>query len=174
MVGLAPGDIRQAIIRAQRSVKGVTLLLRTGILPIGAERMCKSILQLADQGLFRVQAAQQLLAGGSPVNTAVLLTGTGNALDPLKRRALLCQPLEHQVDGLQPHGYRGVDLPLGLVDEDTFLDAILEEVGVEVDFGFVHDLQAGRYDDCFGWLARSNEEHMSTPLSCWVERSKPR
>lgn len=125
MMSLASCDIRQTIIRAQRGVKGITLLLRTGILPIGAERVCKSILELADQGLFRVQAAQEFLARRSPVHAAVLLPRAGNALDPGKRRALLCQALQHQVDGLQPHGYRGVDLPLGLVDEDAFLDAIL-------------------------------------------------
>lgn len=125
MMCLATRDVSQPLFRAQCRIKSVAFLLRTGILPIRAERVREGLLELVDQALLRLQVAQQLLSGQSPVDAAVLLTRARNALDLLKGRPFLCQALEHQVYRLQPHGYRRVDFPLSLVAEDALLDSIL-------------------------------------------------
>jgi hypothetical protein len=80
----------------------------------------------------------------------MLLAGAADAPDPVQGRVLLLEPLQDQVDGLEPQGHGSKDLTLLFIGQNTLLDAVLgAEVLVEVDFGVGDDLEVGLDDD--GW-----------------------
>lgn len=93
------------------------------------------------QRVFRVQVAEDFLARLAPIHTSMLLTSSRYSLNLLERRSLLLQPLQDQIQSFQPHGYGSIHGMVGLVNMDTFLDAIFGEVGVEVCFGFIENFQ---------------------------------
>jgi len=66
-----------------------------------------------------------------------------NALHLFKLRALLFQPLENKINGFEEERDGREDLALGGVGENTLLNAMVREIGVEVDFGFVDQFQVG-------------------------------
>lgn len=99
-------------------------------------------------------------------------------------RTLIFQSLQNQIDGLEEQSDGCEDFALVGIREDAFLDAILGEVGIEIDFGFVDELQVGADNNACtprvtsvkmkgggvalaGYLSRS-------PFSCCVLRSNPK
>jgi hypothetical protein len=54
---------------------------------------------------------------------------------------LILQPLQDEVDSFEEQCGRCEDLALGRIGEDSFLDAILCEVGIEVDLSFVNEFE---------------------------------
>jgi hypothetical protein len=72
---------------------------------------------------------------------------TRDALDLGEIGALLLQSLQNEVDGFEPQGDGREDLALIGVCEDTLLNSIFREIGVEVNFGFVDKLEVGANDD---------------------------
>jgi hypothetical protein len=78
----------------------------------------------------------------------VLLAGAADAPDPVQGRVLLLEPLQDQVDRLEPQGHGSKDLALIFVGQYSLLDAVLgAKVLVEVDFGVGDDLEVGLDDD---------------------------
>lgn len=66
----------------------------------------------------------------------MLLAGATDAPDPVEGSLALAQAVQHQVQGLEPHGYRGKYLALIAVDEDAFRERVLgTEVSVKVNLG---------------------------------------
>lgn len=149
MMSLASGGLSKLLCRAKFSVEHIALLLGASVLPIGTEPMSKGLLcELINQSLFRFQAAKQLLARLSPVNTSMLLTSSGDTLYSLKRGPLFLQPLEHNIHGFQPHSYRSVDGACFFLDKNTFLDSILGKVCIKIRLCFVQDFQFRSYNNC--------------------------
>ena len=72
---------------------------------------------------------------------------TRNTLDLGEIGTLLLQSLQDKVDGFKPQGNRREDFALVGVCEDTLLNSILGEIGVEVDFGFVDKFKVGTNND---------------------------
>ena len=148
MVGSTPRNGRQPVCRPQLGVKLVALLLRAVVLPVGGIGVREGVLQLVDQRLVRLESAEQGLSLAAPVDAAVLLARAADAPDAVQGRVLVLQALQHQVEGLEPHGHGGKDLALILVDEHALLDVVLgAEVLVEVDFGVRDDGEVGLDDD---------------------------
>lgn len=140
---LASCSISQLIRAAQEGIKLITLLLRTGILPVGTIWMGEGPAQLVLQGLARVQFLEETLRILSPVHTPVLLSSTADALHTGEIQALLLQTLEDAVQGLEPQCHRGIDLMLGFIGDNTFFDRESAGVSVKVEFGDVDDFQVG-------------------------------
>jgi hypothetical protein len=89
MMSLASCGGRQIVCSIQSSIELLTLLLRAGILPVGAERVAESTaslalctaLELLTQRLASVQVGQQCLGILAPEDGAVLHARTRNTLD---------------------------------------------------------------------------------------------
>lgn len=114
------------------------------VLPVGrvgvAQRAGQEVLEAAPGA--PVQAGQQLLGVVVPVDAPVLLAGAADGPDAVQRGAVLLEPAEHEVDGLEPHGHGREDLALVVVDEHALGQAILlAEVCVEVDLCLGEDVQ---------------------------------
>jgi len=77
----------------------------------------------------------------------MLHTRTRDTLDLGEVGALLLQSLQDKINGFEPQGDRREDLALGRVGEDTLLNAIFEEIGIEIDFGLVDEFKIGADDD---------------------------
>jgi hypothetical protein len=88
MMSLASCGRRQIVCSVQSSIKLLALLLRAGILPVGAERVAESTaslalcaaLELLTQRLAAVQVGQQRLGILAPEDGAVLHARTRNTL----------------------------------------------------------------------------------------------
>lgn len=146
MMCRAPRDVRQFRVVAQGGVELVTLRLGAVVLPVGrvgvAQRAGQEVLEGGTTPGFPAHAAQQLLGVVVPVDAPVLLAGAADGPDAVQRGALVPEPAQHQVDGLEPHGHGGKDLALVVVDEDALGQAILlAKVCVEVDLCFGEDVQ---------------------------------
>jgi hypothetical protein len=133
--------LRQLRLTPQRPIKALTLLLRTGILPIRTVRMTKCLLQLLDQRLRSIQIRQSALRIPAPKDSPMLHARARNALDLSKLCALLFQPLKNKINGFEEERDGCEDLALSRVREHTLLNAMVREVGVEVDFGFVDQFE---------------------------------
>jgi len=148
MVRSTTCDLSKPIGRPQLRIKLVALGLGAVVLPVRCIRVREGTLQLVDQRRIRTEAPEQLLAITAPVYAPVLLAGT--AYTPYARdgRARLPEAVEHEVDGLEPHGHGSKDLTLLLVHLYAFLDAILAaEVFVEVDLSLGDDYKVGLDND---------------------------
>lgn len=147
MVRRTPRDIRQPRIIAQGGVELVALRLGAVVLPVGrvgvAQRAGQEVLEVRPtRGAAPVHAAQEALGVVVPVDAPVLLAGAADGPDAVQGRAVLFQPAQHEVDGLEPHGHGREDLALVVVDEHALGQAILlAEVCVEVDLGLGEDVQ---------------------------------
>jgi hypothetical protein len=62
---------------------------------------------------------------------------------------LVLQPLQDEVNSLEPQSNGRKHFALIRVGEDAFLDAILGEVGVEVDFCFMNKFEVRTDDDSY-------------------------
>jgi len=153
MMRRTPRSIRQLLPPAQLLIKLLTLRLRTRILPVRTVRMAEgrsfyaALLQLSAQLLPQrlpaptIQSREQLFGLLSPEDGAMLHPRTANSLHLSKLCTLLFQPLQNQIDGFEEHGDGREHLALVGVGKDTLLDAMMGEVGVEVDFGFVDEFE---------------------------------
>lgn len=141
MMGLATGDLSELLGTSQVCIKLVTLLLRTGILPIGTERVRKGSLELVLQRLGLFQSLQQACGILAPIHTTMLLTGGANTFDTRKVEALVLERAEHPVERLQPESDGGEDFVLGFVGHDALFDIEAVRVGVKVEFGFIFNLE---------------------------------
>jgi hypothetical protein len=162
MMRRAPRPIRQFLFPTQLLVKLLALRLRTRVLPVRAVSMAKGralhapLLEPGSQLLLQrlptraIQPRKQLTRLLPPEYGAMLHTRTTDALDLAKVRSLLFQPLQHQVDGLEEHGNGCKHLALAGVGEDALFDAMVGEIGVKVDFGFVDEFEIGADDDSCG------------------------
>ncbi len=150
MMSFASGDLSKLQCRAKFSIKHVTLFLSASILPIRTKRMSKGILcKLINQSLFRLQAAKQLLTCLTPINTSMLLASSRDAFYSLKWRSLVLQPLENNIHGFQPHGYRSVYRSRCLLNKDTFLSSILRKICIKVRLCFIQDSQFRSDNNCY-------------------------
>jgi hypothetical protein len=62
---------------------------------------------------------------------------------------LLFQPLQNKVDSLEKQCGRSKDLALGRVGEHAFLNTILCEVSIKVDFGFMYKFEVGSDNNAY-------------------------
>jgi len=62
---------------------------------------------------------------------------------------LVLQLLQDEIDGFEEQRNRREDLALFWVGENTLFDAIMWQVSVEVDFGFVYQLEIGADHDSY-------------------------
>ena len=141
MMGFTASDLRQMFRTPKLLVKRLALFLSRGVLPIRTIRMTESSqafmhvvtwFQLLLKRLLRVEIIEQCLGLLAPKDGAMLHAGARNAPDPTKVALVVLQPLEHEVHGVEPHAYRGIDLALRGIGEHTLLDAIfLLQVVVE-------------------------------------------
>ena len=157
VVGLAAGGLGQLVRIVELRIKCLALLLCARILPIRAEGMAEgafplalgTALQLLHQCLSCIQSAQQGLRTLAPKHSPMLHPGARNALHFGKIGALVLQALQHEINGLKEHGNGRKHLALVGIGEHALLDAILGEVGVEVDLGFVDELEVGSDNDAW-------------------------
>lgn len=77
----------------------------------------------------------------------MLHTRTRDTLDLGEVGTLLLQSLQDKINGFEPQGDGRENLALSRVCEDTLLDAIFGEIGIEIDFGFVDKFEIGTDDD---------------------------
>lgn len=160
MVSLASRHLCQLFRAAQAFIKLLALLLRTCILPVRAVLMCKcakllNILpftirtlsnQLLSQPFTTIKASHDLFSIRAPEYCSMLHTGTSDTLHAAEVEALGMQAREHQVQGLEPHGDGRKDLIFGGIGEHTLFDAVVGEVGVEVNKGGVGKLEVRGHD----------------------------
>lgn len=112
--------------------------------------MRQTILELLSKTLLGTQPSQPLPGTTAPVNTPVLLARPADALDPIQRHLGL-QPLQHEVQRLEPHFDGRVDLALSRDGVHALGDAILcAKVGVKVDLNLRDDLEVLRDGDDWG------------------------
>jgi hypothetical protein len=64
-----------------------------------------------------------------------------NPLDTRKLSPLILQPLQHQIDSFEKQGRGRKHLAFSRVGQHALVHAIFCQVGVEIDFGFVDELQ---------------------------------
>lgn len=147
-MGSASCGLSQIFWSSKLGVELVTLGLSTVVLPIGRIGVRERAIELLDKCLVRFQAAKLLLCLVAPVHTSVLLARATNAADTTEGGLLLLKPLQHKVQSLEPHGYGGENLTLGLVGLHAFLDAIFgSKVAVEIDLGVRDNGEVGLDDD---------------------------
>lgn len=135
--------LSQLLPPPQRSIKRITLPLRTLILPIRRPLMRQTPPQLLHKTLPRIQPLQQRLSLLAPEDAAMLLPRAAHTTDAAHGHGhSLCQAVEHEIQRLHPQGDGGVDFAGGGPDVDAFVDAIFgAEVAVEVDFCFGDDFE---------------------------------
>lgn len=153
VVSTTPRSIRQLLRTPQHLVEPLTLLLRTRILPIRTERMTErpltTTLKLFNQRLARVKTRKQRFCIFAPKHCPMLHPRPTNSLDFRKVRSLLFQTRQDEFNGFEEQCCGGEDLALGGVGEDAFFNAIFEQVGVKVDFGFVDEFEVRANDDAW-------------------------
>lgn len=91
-----------------------------------------------------------------------------DALDAAKVQALVAQARQDEVQSLEPHGDGGEDFIFGRVGEHALLDAVVDEVGVEIDDGGVDELQVRGYDQACGgaWRMRVSRLLLWSSIGC--------
>lgn len=103
--------------------------------------------ELFQQRLSRIQPAQQSLCIFTPKHSAMLHSRSRKSLDSREVGSNVLQSLKNKLNGLEEHGHGRKDFSLGGIGEDTFVDAIFAQVGIEVYFGFMDEFEVGLDDD---------------------------
>lgn len=149
----APRGLRQLLRAPKLLVELLTLSPRARVLPVRRKRVRQPILELLSKVLLGAQPSQLLTGTAAPVHTPMLLARPADALDPVQRHLRL-QPLQHEVQRLEPHRDGRVDLALGRHGMHALRDAILgPEIGVEVDLYLGDDLEVLRDGDDWGHMS---------------------
>jgi hypothetical protein len=105
----------------------------------------RTTLQLFYQRLSCIKIRKYRLCILTPKHRSMLHSRARNALYFRKVRALVFQPLEHEINGIEEQRGWCKDLTLCRVGEDALLDTIFREIGVKVDFGLVDKFEIGAY-----------------------------
>lgn len=155
VMGATPSRISQLLRRPQCSIKSVALILRTRVLPVRTERVAKrafslplcTTLELLNERLSLIQSGEQCFRVLTPEHCAMLHTSTRDSLDLGEVGTLLLQSLQDKINGFEPQSDRREDLAFGGVGENTLVNSILGEIGIEVDFGFLDEFEVGSDDD---------------------------
>lgn len=100
MMSFATGRFCQDLSAPKVSIKLLTLLLRTCVLPIRAERVRKCAGKLLLECLVFIQVRQQLFCILTPVDTAMLLPRAADPSDAAEIQPLVSKLLQHTVQGL--------------------------------------------------------------------------
>lgn len=150
MIRGATSDVCQLLCRAEVRIELIALGLGAVVLPVGGEFVSEGVRELLEQRLAAIEILEGGLGALVPEHAAVLLARAADASYFLHGAALLLEPVEHELERVEPHSHRRVHLALGLVGLHPLLDAILGgEIGVEVNLGFGYDGEVRfDYDGC--------------------------
>lgn len=178
MMRAASRHLGELLPATEGGVKGVAFALGALVLPIGRPRVRESSGELHSEGQTRVEVVEDLIGLAVPEDAAVLLARAADGADARQRDGHgFCQALKDEVERLHPHGDGGINLARLLDDMDALLETIFApKVLVEIDLGLTNDLEVRVNNDTWRGISYGPpaRRRKGVPLSCWVDRSKPR